>query len=252
MERKKDRINNTFYNTLHDRWQTAMDHPVALLRAENAIRNPWIEETIHSHFENKCTILDIGCGAGFLTNPLARKGHAVTGIDLSMSSLETAKQADTTGTVQYLEANAYEIPLPNERFDVVCAMDFLEHVEEPAKVVREAARVLKPNGLFFFYTFNRNFLSWLTVIKGVEWCVRNTPPHMHVYELFIKPSELKKMCVEQNLEILSLSGLRPDFFNKAFWNMLFTRTVPDDFRFTWTRSLTIGYLGLARKELSIP
>ena len=62
------------------------------------------------------------------------------------------------------------------------------------KIIQEAGRLLKPGGLFFFHMFNRNFLSWLIVIKGVEWCVPNTPKNMHLYSHFIKPYELKEWC----------------------------------------------------------
>ena len=103
-------INNEFYNHLGDGWETARDHPVALLRAENKLRIPWIIETIEKRFSGKITALDVGCGAGFLTNALAKKGHQVTGIDLSENSLAIAKNGDATASVDYRCANAYTLP----------------------------------------------------------------------------------------------------------------------------------------------
>jgi len=240
-------INNKFYDSLGKRWLTASDHPVALLRAENKIRTPWVKDEVAKRFPKKITFLDIGCGAGFLTNELAIAGHDVTGVDLSEGSLEVAREADKTQTVEYLNANAYALPFPDERFDVVAAMDVLEHVEEPRGLIREAGRVLKPGGSFFFHTFNRNPLSYLVIIKGVEWCVRNTPDHMHVYSLFIKPAELERYCRESDLQVETLLGLRPKFLSLPFLKMLLTRKVPDTFAFRFSKSLVTGYCGIAKK-----
>jgi 2-polyprenyl-6-hydroxyphenyl methylase/3-demethylubiquinone-9 3-methyltransferase len=240
-------INNAFYDELCDAWYEEDAHPIALLRAENAVRNPWILQTIKEQCCRDSRILDIGCGGGLLTNVLAKEGYRVSGIDLSKTSLDQARQRDATKSVEYTWGNARSLPYPDENFDVVCAMDFLEHVEEPAGIVREISRVLKPGGLFFFHTFNRNFLSYLLVIKCVEWLVPNVPRNMHVYPLFIKPDELKRMCSDCGLEVRSIQGLIPDFRRSSFWKSLLRRRVLPDFRFTFTKGLKVGYLGYARR-----
>jgi 2-polyprenyl-6-hydroxyphenyl methylase/3-demethylubiquinone-9 3-methyltransferase len=237
-------INNDFYEKLGDQWTSEQSHPVALLRAENRVRNPWIA----ARLKPKSKVLDIGCGAGFLTNDLAERGHAVTGIDLSEKSLEVARKTDVTKSVIYENASATALPYLDDSFDVVCAMDLLEHVTEPEKVVSESARVLKPGGLFFFHTFNRNFLSYIIVIKGVEWFVKNTPPNMHVYPLFIKPKELIQMGKSCGLVLSQIHGLAPNWRKWPFWRMLFTRTVPPDLTFTITPSLVTGYFGFFAKK----
>jgi 2-polyprenyl-6-hydroxyphenyl methylase/3-demethylubiquinone-9 3-methyltransferase len=241
-------INNEFYDKLGSLWIAGRDHPVALLRAENKLRTPWIISEIAKRFSEPVSVLDIGCGAGILANALANAGHRVAGIDLSKSSLAIARTNDQSGKVDYREANAYALPFPDASFDIACAMDVLEHVEEPKRLIAEGSRVLKPNGLFFFHTFNRNFLSYLIVIKGVEWCVRNTPPNMHVYPLFIKPDELKVYCDQHALEIKRLLGFRPVFFSLPFLQMLLTRKVSDSFRFRFSKSLATGYCGFAEKR----
>lgn len=243
MERKN--VNNSFYDTLGERWYTASNHPIALLRAENAVRLPWICEIITKHFPQG-SLLDIGCGAGLLSNPIAQRGLEVTGIDLSEASLEIAKKYDGTKKVRYLKASAEKLPFEDESFDCVTALDLLEHVENPESVICEAGRVLKKNGLFFFHTFNRNFLSWLLVIKGVEWCVPGTPESMHIYRLFIKPEELRAMCHSARLEVHEIRGLKPHF-SLPILKMALTRKVPDDLRFHFTPSLLTGYVGYARK-----
>jgi 2-polyprenyl-6-hydroxyphenyl methylase/3-demethylubiquinone-9 3-methyltransferase len=144
--------------------------------------------------------------------------------------------------------DARRLSFPDRQFDVVCMMDFLEHLAERDEVIQEAARVLKPGGWFFFHTFNRTPLSWLIAIKGVEWSVKNTPKNMHVYELFLKPSELREICARHGLEIEVLRGVRPRVFSWAFLGMLFTARVSDRFQFVFTRSYPIGYCGRARKR----
>jgi 2-polyprenyl-6-hydroxyphenyl methylase/3-demethylubiquinone-9 3-methyltransferase len=192
-------------------------------------------------------VLDVGCGGGFLANALAREGHLVTGIDASAESLAVAARHDATGNVRYDLGDALALAYDTASFDVVCAMDFLEHVEDPARVVEEASRVLRPGGLFFFHTFNRNALAWLVVIKGVEWFVKNTPSDMHVLRLFVKPAELRAMCHRSGLEVCEFHGSAPAVFSRAFWTMLATRSVPPDLRFEFTRSPLIAYTGFARR-----
>ncbi len=240
-------INNEFYNHLGDAWIDRFDHPVALLRRENAVRTPWVIEEVGQRIVQKAFILDIGCGAGLLSNPLAEAGYFVTGVDLSESSLAVARKRDSTGRVQYLQANAYSLPFPNNSFDVVCAMDILEHVEKPYLLIAEASRVLKTGGIFFFHTFNRNAFSYLTVIKGVEWFVKNTPPNMHVYPLFITPNELKKHLETYQLKAVHWVGLVPKIFSWPTLKMLLTGSVPPDFSFQFSRSLLTGYCGIAEK-----
>lgn len=241
-------VNNEIYHQLGERWYTAKDDPVALLRAESRARNPWMIQHIRQAFPSApIKILDVGCGAGFLSNALSVEGFDVTGIDASEQSLLIARRYDTTGRVKYQLGDAYHLPYEDASFQVVCAMDFLEHVETPAKVIAEASRVLMPGGLFFFHTFNRNWISWLIGIKGVEWFVKNTPPDLHLHRLFIKPKELQEFCQSNGLQVRLITGSAPDITRLAFWKMALTGTVEDDFAFTFTNSTLIGYIGFATK-----
>lgn len=237
-----EKINNAIYEDYGDRWYTAYDDPIALLRAENEAKFPWILERI----SQKGTLLDVGCGAGFLTNRMAKEGFQVTGVDLSQESLNVAERYDTTKTAKYLKADACHLPFPDESFDVVTTLDFLEHVPNPADVVKECARVLKPGGVFFYHTFNRNPLSHLVVIKLVEWLVKNTPPHMHLIELFIKPRELVAYCENVGLKNQELIGLRPKFSTIPLQNIL-SGIVPQSLQFTTTKNLWLSYMGVAKK-----
>lgn len=239
------KIDNTFYEQYGERWYTAFDDPIALLRAENKVKVPWILEYLGKHHKNHQSVLDVGCGGGFLSNDLALAGFKVTGVDLSLESLKVAEVYDRTRSVKYQQADAFHLPYPDQSFDVVTAMDFLEHVDDPARVIKEFSRVLKPGGLFFFHTFNRNFLSWLIIIKLVEWFIKNTPKNMHVIELFIKPRELRDYCQDAGMEIRELTGLRP-ILSSIDFEMIKTGVVSPHMRFTLTNNTLLSYLGVAQ------
>lgn len=243
-------VNNDIYSELGDRWYDADDDPVALLRAESKLRNPWVATKLEQLGRGPHRVLDIGCGGGFLANFLSKAGHRVTGLDESKEALAVARSRDETKQVDYLTGDALQLPFGNESFDVVCAMDFLEHIESPELAVREASRVLRPGGLFLFHTFNRNPLAWLVIIKGVEWFVKNTPEQMHILELFIKPSELAQMCERAGLDTPTFVGTRPRL-GGAFWKMLATRVVPRDFEFTFTPSTLLAFSGFTRRLSSV-
>jgi 2-polyprenyl-6-hydroxyphenyl methylase/3-demethylubiquinone-9 3-methyltransferase len=241
-------VNNAIYEELGERWYKADDDPVALLRAESRLRNPWLASQLRQRCGDGARVLDVGCGAGFLANHLAREGFDVSGVDASPDSLAVAARYDETGKVRYAQGDALALPYADASFDAVCAMDFLEHVEEPEAVVRECSRVLRPGGLFFFHTFNRNRLAWLIVIKGVEWFVKNTPPDLHILRLFIRPDELRTFCRRHNLDVAEIRGVQPVIGSLSFWRMLATGIVPAGFRFEFVRSTLIGYSGFAERR----
>ena len=243
-----EKVNNDIYNLYGDRWYTAFDDPVALLRAESKTKAPWIIEKLRSNqlVNSDTKILDVGCGAGFLSNELVKLDMQVTGVDLSEESLKVAARHDITGRVTYQAADAYHLPFADHSFDVVTAMDFLEHVENPNEVIKEFSRVLKPKGLFIFHTFNRNPLAHLVIIKMVEWLVKNTPKHMHVINLFITPAELTNYCQNNQLIVESMTGIKPVFSSIPIAS-IFSGIVPKSLRFELTKSLLLSYMGCAIK-----
>ena len=252
-----NQINNSIYEELGKKWYESQDNPVALLRAESRLRNPWVDSKIREVFgpginKSQTKILDVACGGGFLSNFLAKDGYPVQGIDLSDGSLHIAREYDETKSVQYTTANASHLPFKNNCFDVVCAMDFLEHIDHPNKMIAEMSRVLRPGGIFFFHTFNRNLISWFLIIKAVEIFVKNTPPNMHILKLFIKPEEMKSYCKQAHLNVKEFIGLKPNLMKIDTLASFLKREVSKDFSFSFTPSLLTSYSGYAIKQLGAP
>ena len=243
-------VNNRFYEELGERWLSDDTHAIALLRVEAAIKLQYLEEVFAARgVPVSARVLDIACGAGLISIPLAAKGYRTKGVDLSPSSIAMASRNSPEGApLSFAVADAYALSEPDESYDVVLLFDCLEHVDRPSEMVREAARVLRPGGLLFFHTFNRTWLAYLVIIKGAPLLVREYPDCLHVYRCFVKPSELQDMCRRSDLETLGLRGLRPNFFSTGFWRSLMRKKVLDDFTFSYTRSLALGYIGYAEKR----
>ncbi len=156
-------------------------------------------------------VLDIGCGGGILSDSMARRGADVTGIDLSVKALRVAQlHALEAGTanVSYKEISAEAMALeqPGE-FDVVTCMEMLEHVPDPASVVRACATLVKPGGWVFFSTLNRNAKAFLFAVLGAEYLLQLLPKGTHEYAKFIRPSELANYCRAVGLELDQTRGM---------------------------------------------
>jgi 2-polyprenyl-6-hydroxyphenyl methylase/3-demethylubiquinone-9 3-methyltransferase len=155
-------------------------------------------------------IVDVGCGGGILAEAMAAKGATVTGIDLADKPLKVATlhRMETGSAVDYrlvsAEALAEESP---GAFDIVTCMEMLEHVPEPPSTVRACARLVKPGGMVFFSTINRNAKSFLFAIVGAEYVLRLLPKGTHEYARFIRPSELAGLCRDAGLSVFDLTGM---------------------------------------------
>ncbi len=166
-------------------------------------------------------VLDVGCGGGILADSMARKGATVIGIDLSTKALKVAQlHALEAGTpnIQYrevpVETLAAEAP---ERFDVVTCMEMLEHVPDPGSVIQACHRLVKPGGMVFFSTINRNPKSFLFAIVGAEYVLNLLPRGTHEWKKFIRPSELARCCRDAGLEIVQTRGMEYNPFTKRYW-----------------------------------
>lgn len=157
-------------------------------------------------------VLDVGCGGGILADSMARKGAQVLGIDLASKALRVAQlHALEAGTenIDYrevaVEALAAERPAS---FDVVTCMEMLEHVPDPASVVRACAQLVTPGGWVFMSTLNRNLKSFLFAIVGAEYLLKMLPAGTHEYARFIRPAELAQMARDAGLELQAGCGLQ--------------------------------------------
>ncbi|HEY0201517.1 MAG TPA: bifunctional 2-polyprenyl-6-hydroxyphenol methylase/3-demethylubiquinol 3-O-methyltransferase UbiG, partial [Burkholderiaceae bacterium] len=166
-------------------------------------------------------VLDVGCGGGILADSMARKGARVTGIDLAAKSLRVAQlHALEAGTpnIEYrevsVEALAAEQPAS---FDLVTCMEMLEHVPDPASVVRACAQLVKPGGWVFFSTINRNTKAFLFAIVGAEYLLNMLPRGTHEYANLIRPSELAGYCRAAGLDAQQTSGLQYNPLSKRYW-----------------------------------
>jgi 2-polyprenyl-6-hydroxyphenyl methylase/3-demethylubiquinone-9 3-methyltransferase len=179
---------------------------MGMLHRINPIRFKFISDRVD--VANK-QVLDVGCGGGILTETLARAGANVIGIDLSSRPLETAKlHAKESGVkVDYRLKSCEEMTdIYLRKFDVVCCMEMLEHVPDPASTVKACAELLKPGGYVFFSTINRNLKAFLFAIVGGEYILRILPRGTHSYRSLIKPSELHRWAQQNRLTLLEISS----------------------------------------------
>lgn len=166
-------------------------------------------------------VLDVGCGGGILADSMARRGAQVLGIDLATKALRVAQlHAVEAGTpnVQYreisVEALAQETPAA---FDSVTCMEMLEHVPDPASVVRACAQLVKPGGWVFFSTINRNPKAFMLAIVGAEYLLKMLPRGTHDYPKFIRPNELAAACRDANLDVAHTRGLEYNPLTGRYW-----------------------------------
>ena len=184
----------------------------------NPLRLEWINGLV-SLKQNQ--VLDVGCGGGILSDAMARAGAHVTGIDLATKSLKVAQLhalETQTPNVNYrevsAEALAEEAPA---QFDVVTCMEMLEHVPDPASIVKACATLVKPSGWVFFSTLNRNPKSFLFAILGAEYVLNLLPKGTHEYAKFIRPSELAAYCRSAGLVLQATKGLQYNPITRRYW-----------------------------------
>lgn len=205
-----------FSELAHRWWDT--DSEFRPLHQINPLRLGWIDGL--AGLSSK-VVLDVGCGGGILSDSMARKGANVTGIDLSTKALRVARlhalEAQTSN-LQFrevsVEALAAEQPAS---FDVVTCMEMLEHVPDPASVVKACAQLVKPGGWVFFSTINRNPKAFALAIVGAEYILNMLPRGTHEYAKLIRPSELAASCRAAGLDVTHTCGLEHNPLTRRYW-----------------------------------
>jgi len=182
----------------------------------NPLRLDYVDQ--HAGLTGK-VVLDVGCGGGILAESMAQRGAQVTGIDLGEKALKVAKLhlLESGAQVDYRLVAVEELAKQQSgHYDVVTCMEMLEHVPEPASVVRACAGLVKPGGDLFFSTLNRNVKSYLYAIVGAEYLLKLLPQGTHNYEKFLKPSELSGFCRSAGLVVEGIVGMSYNPFSKAY------------------------------------
>ena len=205
-----------FSDLAHRWWDTESEFRP--LHQINPLRLAWIDDLVPLKGKR---VVDIGCGGGILADSMARKGADVLGIDLATKALRVAQlhalEAQTEG-VTYREVSAEK--LADEQpasFDVVTCMEMLEHVPDPASVVRACATLVKPGGRVFFSTINRNPKAFLFAIVGAEYVLNLLPRGTHEFAKFIKPSELAAYARAAGLDLQHTRGMEYNPLTRHYW-----------------------------------
>jgi 2-polyprenyl-6-hydroxyphenyl methylase / 3-demethylubiquinone-9 3-methyltransferase len=195
----------------------------------NPVRLAYLRDTLAAHFDRDVktpmpfkglSLLDIGCGGGLLSEPLARLGFDVTGIDPARNNVDVAiAHADRSGVnVNYRKITAETLQAEKAAFDVVLAMEVVEHVPNVEDFVAAATSLVKPNGMFVAATINRTKRSFVLAIVGAEYVMRWLPVGTHSWEKFVTPTELETAIDTGGLSVFDRQGV---VFNPLFdrWSL---------------------------------
>ncbi|MBK3395749.1 MULTISPECIES: bifunctional 2-polyprenyl-6-hydroxyphenol methylase/3-demethylubiquinol 3-O-methyltransferase UbiG [Methylobacterium] len=192
--------------------------PMRVLHRFNPVRLTYIRDTVCRQFGRDplapsplagLSLVDVGCGGGVLSEPLARLGAEVTGLDPAVTNVKIAQaHADEAGVpVRYRAETIEDVVSAGERFDVVCAMEVVEHVTDMPAFVRTACTAVKPGGLLFAATINRTMRSFALAIVGAEYVLGWLPKGTHDWNKFVTPDELQDAVEGGGLTVTDTTGV---------------------------------------------
>lgn len=194
------------FDALASRWWDP-DGEFRPLHEINPLRLDWIRQYADL---NGRSVVDIGCGGGILAESMAAAGADVTGIDMAEGALAVARlhQVESGASVDYRQSTAEELAAADAgQYDIVTCLEMLEHVPSPAQIIASVHTLLRPGGLAFFSTINRNPKSFVFAIVGAEYVLKLLPAGTHEYRKFIRPSELDSWARDAGLELKASIGM---------------------------------------------
>jgi len=201
-----DRAEIAKFEALASRWWD-LHSEFKPLHDINPLRTNYIDS--HATLAGK-KVLDVGCGGGILSEAMAQRGANVTGIDMGEAPLNIARlhALESGVNVDYKQIPVEQLAaqMPGE-FDVVTCLEMLEHVPDPASIIKACHTLVKPGGMVFFSTINRNPKAYAMAILGAEYLLRMLPAGTHDYDKFIKPSELTRWCRAAELQVIDMTGM---------------------------------------------
>ena len=210
----KDEINK--FSKIADEWWD-INGKFKPLHMFNPIRIEYITDKIKQHFKirnNKLNflkglkILDIGCGGGLISEPMARLGGEVTGIDASEKNIKIAKlhSAKSKLKINYLNKSPEQLD-DAEKFDIILNLEIVEHVDNVDLYIKSCFNLLRNEGLMFTATLNRSLMSYIKAIIGAEYIMRWLPIGTHDWNKFLKPEELEKILQDKKFSTVDIKGL---------------------------------------------
>jgi 2-polyprenyl-6-hydroxyphenyl methylase / 3-demethylubiquinone-9 3-methyltransferase len=203
------------FDRISDRWWN-LSGEMKSLHDINPLRMEYIKKRRSLDGLN---VLDVGCGGGILSEALAAAGAKVTGIDMALSPLKSAKVHSKVSNlkIDYQQSTVENWAEKNPNvYDVVTCMELIEHVPDPCSVVIACCRLIKPGGDIFFATINRTLKAFIYVIIGGEYILRILPRKTHQYNRFIKPSEMDQWAKQAGLTQMDYTGMHYNLVTKKY------------------------------------
>ena len=185
-------------------------NPVRLGYIRDRAAAHWRREPLSSKPLHSLSLLDVGCGGGLLSEPMARLGARVTGIDASERNIAVASlhgQKQGLADIEYDQATAEALALSGAQFDIVLALEIIEHVADIDLFLKSCSRLTKPGGLIFLSTLNRTAKAWALAIAGAEYLLGWLPRGTHDWKKFLRPSEVVNGLRREGIEAQEIVGV---------------------------------------------
>lgn len=209
------------FSSIADEWWQE-DGKFKPLHKINKTRLTFLKEQIENHFKQdfaKISVIDIGCGGGLICEPLKRLGFNITGIDASQKNIAIAENHAKSQDldINYICSSAEELVKTDKKYDVVLALEIIEHVEEVEFFIESCSKLANKGGIIIFSTLNRTVSSFIKAIIGAEYILKWLPHGTHDWQKFLKPSEIVNFAENYNLTLINMTGMNFDILQNSWY-----------------------------------